>query len=89
MATLIEIDPATVPSAESAKPVNAANALGFKRLDVSEEAWKAGQRPERVFGFWRATVPEPNQKKKLFVNDEILMNLFRRLAEAALRESEL
>ena len=53
---------------------------GFERLDVSLEAWpefdKAG-----VLGFWQTTMPRPEAKKKLFVDDEVLCGLFERLAE--------
>ncbi|MFA9477177.1 hypothetical protein ACERK3_02600 [Phycisphaerales bacterium AB-hyl4] len=59
-----------------------ANALGMMRLDVSQEAWEQGSRPERMFSYWKSTVPQPNEKKKLFVDDAVLMNLFRRLEDA-------
>ena len=52
------------------------------RLDVSDEAWTEGKRPEHLFCFWKAIVPEPSAKKKLFVDDEVLMNLLQRLADA-------
>lgn len=55
---------------------------GFRRVDVSEEAWSANQRPDNMLAFWQTTVPEPNQKKKVFVDDEVLMNLLRRLEDA-------
>lgn len=54
---------------------------GFERLDYSAAAWEAGHRPPRLLGFWRTTVPEPNQKRKVFVDDDLLVNLFERLAE--------
>lgn len=76
VAALVELDPNAEPPA-GAKP--GATALGFKRIDVSHEAWEQGHRPERMFSFWRSVVPEPNAKKKLFVSDEVLLNLFRRL----------
>ncbi|MCE9589239.1 MAG: hypothetical protein K8S99_01800 [Planctomycetes bacterium] len=84
MAVLVEIDPSAEPVVPAtAKPgAAAAAALGFKRIDVSVEAWEQGSRPERVFSFWRSTVPEPNAKKKLFVSDEVLVNIFRRLSDA-------
>ncbi len=62
-------------------PASAAAGLGLKRLDVSMQAWQAGNRPQRMFGYWKATVPEPNQKKRLFVDDSVLMSLFHRLAD--------
>jgi len=53
--------------------------VGIKRVDVSLEAWDQGHRPERLFSYWRSTVPPPNEKKKLFVDDEVLMDLLMRL----------
>ncbi len=53
----------------------------LKRADISMEAWERGDRPERLFSYWKGVVPEPNEKKKLFVDDEVLVNLFRRLEE--------
>lgn len=76
VATLVELDPA-----ETADVKNPAAALGLKRLDVSWRAWQEGKRPGRLFSHWKSTVPEPNQKRKIFVDDAVLMNLFRRLAE--------
>jgi hypothetical protein len=54
----------------------------LKRLDVCNEAWESGQRPEHLFSYWKAVVPEPNAKKKLFVDDTVLMELIKRLADA-------
>ncbi|MDX1565912.1 MAG: hypothetical protein R3236_10925 [Phycisphaeraceae bacterium] len=54
----------------------------LKRLDICNEAWEEGKRPENLFCFWKAVVPEPTEKKKLFVDDEVLMNLLQRLADA-------
>ena len=34
-----------------------------------------------MFSFWKTKIPEPSQKKKLFVDDSVLINLFERLAE--------
>ena len=92
MAVLVEIDPAEVAAQAGEKEPakgktsksgaqQAAMVLGFKRLDVSMQAWEANQRPPRMFGYWKSTVAAPNQKKKLFVDDEILFNLFVRLGE--------
>ena len=61
-----------------------ANTLGFNRLDISLDAWNrhgGNDRPARIFAHWKAVVPEPNQKKKLFVDNDVLMNLLRRLAD--------
>ena len=51
----------------------------FERRDYSCDYWEQHQ-PE-VFSFWKTKIPEPSQKKKLFVDDNVLVNLFERLAE--------
>ena len=56
--------------------------LGMRRVDVSVEAWRDGYRPAGLFSYWKTQVPEPNQKKKLFVDDAVLLNLLRRLEDA-------
>jgi len=52
---------------------------GLERRDYSAEYWQ-GERP-RVYCFWRTRMPDADQKKKLFVDDEMLMTFFERLAE--------
>ncbi len=64
------------------KAIAALTALGMCRIDISSDAWDSGFRPEGLFGYWKSTVPEPNQKKKMFVDDAMLMNLLERLADA-------
>lgn len=55
----------------------------LRRVDICREAWDEGRRPEQMLGHWQAVVPEPEeQKKKLFVDDGVLMNLLERLADA-------
>jgi hypothetical protein len=75
VATLIEVDP--VDEQGNPKPGEPT----LKRLDVSTQAWESGQRPQRLFSYWRSIVPQPNQKKKVFVDDDVLVNLFRRLGD--------
>jgi hypothetical protein len=53
---------------------------GFERLDVSTECWEKLDR-QNVIAFWKTTMPRPEARKKLFVDDEVLCNLFERLAE--------
>jgi hypothetical protein len=53
---------------------------GFERLDVSLEAWPEFDKTG-ILGFWQTTMPRPEAKKKLFVDDEVLCGLFERLAE--------
>ncbi len=83
-AVLVELTPEEVETARraSAGAPDAGASLGFRRVDVSHEAWEGGYRPERVYSFWLSTVPEPDAKKKLFVDDAVLMNLLRRLEDA-------
>jgi len=54
----------------------------LRRVDVSMEQWQAGRRPDNLFCYWKAIAPEPNARKKVFVDDEALMNLLERLADA-------
>ena len=75
MATLVEVD----ESAEPEQPT--AGGLGLKRMDISWEAWQSGHRPAQLFCYWKTLLPEPNRKRRLFVDDDVLMNLFRRLAD--------
>jgi len=51
----------------------------FHRLDFSIDAWESGSRPERLVFYWRTAMPQPNERRDPFVDDEILMNLFERL----------
>jgi len=51
---------------------------GLERRDYSAEYW--GQEKPEVFCFWRTKLPDPDEKKELFVSDEMLMAFFERLA---------
>jgi hypothetical protein len=53
---------------------------GFERLDVCLNDWPAFDK-SNLIGFWKTTMPLVEQKKKLFVDDEVLCQLFERLAE--------
>ena len=53
---------------------------GFERVDVSMNAWPRFDRKD-VVAFWQATMPAVEQKKKLFVDDEVLCDLFERLKD--------
>jgi hypothetical protein len=78
------------PPAEAAdaqpKPAEQApakTAVPYSRLDYCEACWAAGKRPEApatMFCFWKTTVPVPQQKKKLLVDDSVLVEVFTRLA---------
>lgn len=62
-------------------PTGSTDGLALKRLDVSMQAWQEGSRPEHLFSYWKTTVPQPSEKKKPFVDDQVMINLLRRLAE--------
>jgi len=49
------------------------------RLDFSEAGWDSPSRPKGVIAFWRATVAQPNEKRRGFVDDQTLLDLFERL----------
>ena len=53
---------------------------GFERVDVSLEAWPQFDRKD-VLAFWQTTMPKHEQKKKVFVDDQVLCELFERLAD--------
>ena len=55
---------------------------GFERVDVSMPAWPQFERGD-IVAFWQATMPAQEQKKKLFVDDEVLCDLFERLKDAS------
>ncbi|MEM1329302.1 MAG: hypothetical protein AAGG07_01945 [Planctomycetota bacterium] len=55
------------------------------RSDYGLNAWSDGARPappERLIGFWRSVVPEPNAKRSPVVAAGELMELFEQLGEA-------
>lgn len=81
-AALVEIPEEQIERGADGRP-RPDQALGMRRVDVSVAAWDGGFRPAGLFSFWKSTVAEPNQKKKLFVDDVVLMSLLVRLADAA------
>jgi hypothetical protein len=54
---------------------------GFQRLDLCPACWPNYQRKD-VLAFWQTVMPPGEQKKKLFVDDNVLCELFERLSEA-------
>ena len=50
---------------------------GLQRRDFCAEYWES-QKPD-VFCYWKTKLPEPGQKKQLFVDDQMLMAFFERL----------
>ncbi len=51
---------------------------GLERRDFSREYWDK-EKPA-VFCFWKSRLADPDEKKELFVSDEMLMAFFERLA---------
>jgi len=52
---------------------------GLERRDYGAEYWES-ERPA-VYCFWKTRMPDAEQKKKLFVDDDMLMTFFERLAD--------
>ena len=50
---------------------------GLQRRDFCADYWES-QKPD-VFCYWKTRMPEPGQKKQLFVDDQMLMAFFERL----------
>src|SRR5687768_12097795 len=53
---------------------------GFQRIDCCMECWPNYERKD-VVAFWQTVMPRPEQKKKLFVDDTVLCELFEHLAD--------
>lgn len=50
---------------------------GLQRRDYCQEYWE-NEKPD-VFCFWKTRLPNPGQKKQIFVDDDMLMAFFERL----------
>ena len=70
-AALVE---ATNDSTEASQP----EADGFARCDYCPDCWE--RLGPDVFCFWKTALPEPQEKKKLLVDDAVLLDIFERLA---------
>ncbi len=56
---------------------------GFERRDHCAACWASAPADEgSVFGLWRSRMPQPEQKRKLFVDDDVIIDFFERLAGA-------
>ncbi len=51
---------------------------GLQRRDYCGEYWQ-DNKPE-VFCYWKTRLPHPDEKKQIFIDDEMLMAFFERLA---------
>jgi hypothetical protein len=54
---------------------------GFERIDISLGHWSKFDRKD-VLAFWQTVMPRHEQKKKVFVDDTVLCELFDRLGSA-------
>jgi hypothetical protein len=52
---------------------------GLERRDYCSEYWN--EHSPDVYCFWKSKFPHPEQKKKMFVDDDMLMAFFERLEE--------
>jgi len=88
--TVRKVDEAEPEKGRKAAEVPAASP--FVRVDFCEKCWGEGKRPGDVvtaetgenagltmFSFWKTTVPTPQHKKKLLVDDSVLVDVFGRM----------
>jgi hypothetical protein len=54
--------------------------MGFVRLDVCTDCWKGGT-PD-MFSFWQTKVPPKEEKRRLLVDDDVLLDFFLKLEGA-------
>ena len=54
---------------------------GLERIDVALEHWNDFDK-SNLLGFWQTVMRKAEEKKKVFVDDEVLCTLFERLGEA-------
>ncbi|HPD13848.1 MAG TPA: hypothetical protein PLE19_02810 [Planctomycetota bacterium] len=54
----------------------------FVRKDYCLPCWEKAQAEGGIFSFWKTTVPVKEQKRRLFADDEVLLDFFFRLEHA-------
>lgn len=52
----------------------------FVRVDTCLECW-TDQMADECFSYWKTRIPKRQEKKRTFVDDDVLINLFLRLAD--------
>lgn len=55
---------------------------GFERRDFCQACW-SDDLNKTAFSTWQARVPKKEEKKRLFVDDQVLLDFFKRLTEAS------
>lgn len=73
--------PCVVALVERDEDPEAAGAPAIVRLDFSEDGWASASRPKGVIAHWRTIVPMPDEKRRGFVDDQTLLDLFERLGD--------
>ncbi len=58
--------------------LNESKDKGFERLDFCLSCWSDAYR-DASFSFWQARVPKKEEKKKLLVDNDVLVDFFKRL----------
>jgi len=72
------------PESGAKKQEEAAAVSPFVRVDYCEKCWGEGKRPQAssgavMFSHWKTVVPVPQEKKRLLVDDSVLVDLFQRM----------
>lgn len=60
-------------------PADESGSPGFVRRDFALDPWAAGARPEGMVCFWKTVAPAPDEKRRILVDDDTLLELFDRL----------
>ena len=80
---LVETDPSVPPMPPQTTPINRPprQTQGSSGSTFRSKPGGKATGQNRLFSHWESTVPQPNEKKKIFVDDAVLMNLLVRLAD--------
>lgn len=57
---------------------------GLERRDYCCEYWQEHQ--PQVYCYWKSKLPSPDKKKQIFIDDDMLMSFFERLAKETEQE---
>ena len=60
-------------------PADESGSPGFVRRDFALAAWTGGARPEGMVCYWKTVAPAPDEKRRILVDDDTLLELFDRL----------
>jgi hypothetical protein len=71
----------TIPPGEKLMAAVRETPEGLERIDVTSESWPQFDK-STLLAYWQTVMPAAEEKKKVFVDDEVLCTLFERLGEA-------